>query len=143
MADDCPFCLIAAGRLAASVVHEAEHVLAFMDIDPVTPGHVVVAPRAHLPGLADLPDETADEMFAVARAVAGALRRSELRCDGVNLFYADGEVAFQEVSHAHLHVVPRFPGDGFAITGGWGTNPTRTELDAHAAAIRRALEPRT
>ena len=121
------------------MVHEAEHVLAFMDIDPVTPGHVLVVPRTHLPGLADLPDRTADEMFTVARAVARALRATGLRCEGVNLFYADGEAALQEVPHAHLHVIPRFEGDGFAITGRWGSGPSRAELDAHAAAIRGTL----
>ena len=139
VADDCPFCLIAAGRLAASVVHESERVLAFMDIDPVTPGHVLVVPREHLAGLADLPDPIGGEMFAVARAVAVALRRTDLRCEGVNLFFADGEAALQEVPHAHLHVIPRFEGDGFAIAGRWGSDPSRAELDAHAASIRRAL----
>lgn len=154
MADDCPFCLIAAGKLTASVVHEGDDVLAFMDTDPVTPGHVLVASRAHLPGLADLSEETAHEMFAVARAVARALRASahprstpeestrqepHLRCEGVNLFYADGEQALQEIPHAHMHVIPRFEGDGFGLTGRWGSSPPRAELDAHAATIRGTL----
>lgn len=138
--DGCVFCGIAAGELGASVVHESPRVLAIMDIDPVTPGHVLVLPRAHLPDLADL-DDVAAEMFAVARSVAAALRRSPLRSEGVNLFYADGEAAFQEVFHAHLHVFPRFADDGFTIGARWGSNPSRTELDANAAAIRAALVP--
>src|SRR3712207_346170 len=105
--DGCVFCGIVAGGLPASVGVDTGTVLALMDIDPVTPGHVLVIPRAHLPDLADLTDELAGEMMAVARRVAAALRRSGLRCDGVNLFYADGEAAFQEVFHAHLHVFPR------------------------------------
>ncbi|GAA1709884.1 HIT family protein [Brachybacterium phenoliresistens] len=138
--DGCVFCRIAARELDASVVLESATVLAFLDADPVTPGHVLVVPRAHLPTLADLDEDIAAEMFLVARSVAGALRQSSLRCDGVNLFYADGEAAFQEVLHSHLHVFPRFEGDGFTIEAGWGSNPQRSELDAHAAEIRAALE---
>ena len=136
---DCPFCRIITRELDASVVHESATVLAFMDIDPVTAGHVLVVPKAHLPTLADLDDDVAAEMFAVARAVATALRRSPLPCEDVNLFYADGEVAFQEVFHSHLHVFPRTPGDGFTIRARWGSEPVRSELDSQAEAIRAAL----
>ncbi|HEY0186880.1 MAG TPA: HIT family protein [Cellulomonas sp.] len=139
MATDCTFCRIAARELDASVVHESATVLAFMDIDPVTAGHVLVVPKAHLPGLADLSDDLATELFGAARAVAAALRRSSLRCEGINLFYADGEAAFQEVFHSHLHVFPRWAGDGFTIAARWGSHPERTALDAQAAAIRAAL----
>ena len=136
---DCPFCRIITRELDASVVHESATVLAFMDIDPVTAGHVLVVPKAHLPTLADLDDDVAAEMFAVARSVAGALRRSPLPSEGVNLFYADGEAAFQEVFHSHLHVFPRSAGDGFRISARWGSNPARAELDSQAEAIRAAL----
>jgi len=135
----CQFCRIIARELESSVVHESETVLAFMDIDPATAGHVLVVPKAHLPDLADLDDGVAAEMFAVARAVAAALRRSSLPCEGVNLFYADGEAAFQEVPHSHLHVVPRSAGDGFRISARWGSHPARAELDTHAETIRAAL----
>lgn len=133
------FCRIAARELDASIVFESAAVLAFMDVDPVTPGHVLVVPRVHLPALADLDDDVATEMFAVARSIAAGLRRSSLRCEGVNLFYADGEAAFQEVFHSHLHVFPRFADDGFTIGARWGSNPQRSDLDAHAALIRAEL----
>lgn len=138
--DDCLLCGIVERRLESSVVHESARVLAIMDIDPVTPGHVLVLPRAHLPALADLDDDLAAEMFAVARSVAAALRRSPLRSEGVNLFYADGAAAFQEVFHSHLHVFPRFADDGFTIGARWGSNPPRAELDTHAATIRALLD---
>ena len=118
---------------------ESPTVLAFMDIDPVTAGHVLVVPKAHLPGLADLPDDLAAEMFAVARTVAAALRKSSLTCEGVNLFYADGAAASQEVFHSHLHVFPRHAGDGFTIRARWGSNPSRAELDGHADDLRTAV----
>ena len=67
-----------------------------------------------------------------------ALRRSGLPCDGVNLFLADGEAAFQEVFHVHLHVLPRTPGDGFRIKEAW-RRPGREELDLAAAKVRQGI----
>lgn len=133
--EDCVFCGIVDGSVPSSQVVDTGTVLAFMDIDPVTPGHTLVVPKKHLPDLADLDDELAAEMMAVARCVAGALRRSDLRCEGVNLFYADGEAAFQEVFHSHLHVFPRYADDGFVIEANWGSNPSREELDGMAARL--------
>jgi histidine triad (HIT) family protein len=135
----CVFCSIVAGAAEVSPVLDTGAVLAFMDIDPVTPGHTLVIPKEHLPDLADLDDGLAGEMMAVARRVAAALRRSDLRCEGVNLFYADGEAAFQEVFHAHLHVFPRYADDGFVITARWGSGPSRAELDAVAAKLAAEL----
>ena len=136
---DCVFCQIVSGELPASVVYESPEVLAFLDLDPVTPGHMLVIPKQHLRWLADLTEDVAAEMFATTRELAAGLRRSSLRCEGVNLFYADGEPAFQEVFHSHLHVFPRFESDGFEIKANWGSGPTRSELDAVAADIRAAL----
>jgi histidine triad (HIT) family protein len=111
-----------------------------MDIRPVTPGHLLVIPRRHAPYLADLDEATGARMFVVAQRLAAALRASGLQCEGVNFFLADGEAAFQEVFHAHLHVFPRFAGDSFRISAGWwSVNPPRAELDAHAATIRGVI----
>ncbi len=137
----CIFCRIVDGEAPASFVYQDDAVVAFMDLYPVTPGHLLVVPREHRPGLRDLPIELGGRMFAVAQILAEALRASELRTDGFNLFLADGEVAMQEVPHAHLHVLPRFPDDGFGIHSNRGaTNPTRSHLDRQAAAIRAALD---
>ena len=137
--DDCVFCAILRHELTASRLYESETVLAFMDNDPVTVGHVLVVPKAHLPDLADLSDDLGSEMLTVARRVAAALRQSTLQCEGINLFYADGEAASQEVFHAHLHVFPRYKGDGSTIDARWGSNPTREELDDQAEQLRTAL----
>ena len=139
--DECVFCSIVQGSVPSSQVFETGTVLAFMDIDPVTPGHMLVISKAHLPDLADLSEELAAEMFSVGRRLAAAVRRTDLRCEGVNLFYADGEAAFQEVFHSHLHVFPRFAGDGFVITANWGSDSGRAELDAIAAKIVAAVDP--
>ncbi len=136
---NCVFCAIVEGRADASVAYEDDRAVAFMDINPVTPGHLLVVPRDHLPALGDLDDALAAHLFNVARRMAAAIRASDVRSDGINLFYADGKAALQEVFHAHLHVIPRFPDDGFAIDANWGTNPSREDLDAIAANIKAAV----
>ncbi len=137
---DCIFCKIAGGEAPATILYEDDTVLVFLTIGPVTPGHLMVVPRAHLPALADIDLQTGAHLFNVAQRMAAALRESGLRCDGVNLFYADGEAAFQEVFHAHLHVFPRYDGDGFELIADWETRPARAELEAVGERIRNALD---
>ena len=137
----CVFCQILAGRAPASAVYEDDSCLAFMDIRPVNAGHVLVVPRLHAASLAEVDDGTAAHMFVVAKRLAGALRSSGVCCEGINLFLADGRVAGQEVPHVHLHVVPRYEGDGFGLRFGqhYGFEPDRQTLDAIAGTIRGAL----
>ena len=141
-ASDCVFCGIVAGELEASVVHEDERTLAFMDIQPLTSGHLLVVPRRHASFLAELDPRDGAELFRVAQRAAAALRRSALRCEGVNFFLADGAAAGQEVFHVHLHVFARFPGDGFGLRHppDYAVRP-REELDAAASALQQAWVP--
>ncbi|WP_052849530.1 HIT family protein [Streptomyces avicenniae] len=136
--EDCVFCEIVGGRAEASVVYEDERVIGIMDIAPVTPGHLLVIPKRHAVGLEDLPDEDGVRVWEVGRLLAKALRRSGLRCEGVNLFLADGKAAFQEIFHFHLHVFPRFAGDPFRIDADWRVQE-RAALDATAGAVREGL----
>ena len=138
--DTCVFCRIIRGDLPASAVYEDATVLAFMDINPVNPGHVLVVPKAHLPYPADMDEATGEHLFRVAMRMARALRRSGIRCNGVNLFLADGAEAGQEVLHVHLHVIARFQGDAFRIEADWSAPPSRQELDECAERLRRAYE---
>ncbi len=111
MEADCIFCRIVEGEAPASFIHRDELVSVFLDIRPVTPGHLLVVPNQHVVLSHDLPDATADRIFSIARQAARALREGDVvRADGVNLFVADGEAAGQDVFHAHLHVIPRFEG---------------------------------
>ena len=138
----CIFCEIVRGKAPASLLYSDDWVVAFMDIRPVNPGHLLVVPRVHAPHLADLDPDTGGHMFRIGRELAGALRASGVRCEGVNLFLADGEAAGQEVCHVHLHVIPRFRGDGFGFRFGpdYDLVPARETLDQTAAAIRKELE---
>ena len=135
---ECVFCEIVVGSSPAEVVWEDERVQGFMDINPVTDGHVLVIPKAHSVGLADLDPFTAGVMVQVAQRVAVALKACNLRCEGVDLFFADGQAAFQEVFHSHLHVFPRYPGDGFTIDAPW-QGRSRESLARSAAAVRGGL----
>lgn len=135
---DCVFCAIVAGTAESSVVYSDERVLAFMDIRPVVPGHLLVVPRQHAAGLADLDPEDGAHVFRVAQRIAAGVRASAVPAAGVNLFLADGAAAGQEVFHVHLHLLPRNRGDGFRLRFDSRT-PGRAELDAAAATIRAAV----
>jgi len=138
---DCIFCGILDGSAEASVVYKDEIVTAFMDIQPVNLGHVLVIPNHHTAHLADLDPHTGGHMFQIAQRVAAAIRQTEVKCEGVNLFLADGEAAGQDVFHVHLHVFPRYAGDGFGLKFGpdYEQLPSRENLDGMAGKIRLAL----
>ena len=137
----CIFCELQAGRGPASVVYEDDAVFAFMDIQPVNPGHVLVIPRRHAANLAELNSVDAAKLLPAAQKVAAALRASGLRCEGVNLFLADGEAAGQEVFHVHVHIFPRWEGDGFGLRFGphYRVLPPRGELDEIAKRLRESM----
>ena len=139
--DKCIFCEIIAGKQPASIIYQDDLCFAFMDIRPVNPGHVLVIPRTHASGLAELEKEIGARMFVIAQDIGAALRQSGITCEGINFHLADGRAAGQEVFHVHLHVVPRFRGDGFGLRFGphYGEIPARDELSANAEKIRKAL----
>lgn len=139
--DNCIFCKIINGEMPASIAYEDEICLAFMDVQPVTPGHVLVVPRKHASGLGDLPPEIGGHLFQVGQQIAAGLRKSQAQCEGLNFFLADGAVAFQTVFHVHLHVIPRFKEDGFRLVFGpnYKKLPERSELDRLAIDLKLAL----
>ena len=104
---NCIFCGIVAGKISSTTLAQSGRAIAFMDINPVTPGHVVVVPRSHS---TDLFDVTADDLAAcvhLAQRIAGRAK-DRLGADGVNLLNCSGEAAKQTVFHFHIHVIPRF-----------------------------------
>jgi histidine triad (HIT) family protein len=129
----CVFCEIVAGRAPASIAYEDDRALVAATIGPVNPGHMLVMPKEHAPYLDDLDDGLVAHLFVVAKRTATAIRRSGLRCEGINLFLADGEAAFQDIFHLHIHVFPRFSGDAFKIDADWSVKPPREELDRAGA----------
>jgi histidine triad (HIT) family protein len=134
---DCIFCRIAAGQLPAVRVLETPSVLAFLDIAPVHYGHTLVIPRQHHENLLDLPDDLWTEMGRVCRRVAQALR-STLYVQGFNLGMNNFEAAGQVVFHAHMHVIPRYHGDGLQLFPQQDYKPG--DMESTGEQLRRVLE---
>jgi len=138
----CIFCEIIAGNAPSSKVFEDEFCSAFMDIQPVNPGHVLIMPKQHFTDLNDLPLHIGGHLFQVPQRIALSLPKTDVKNEGVDLFLAHGEAAGQDVFHVHLHVIPRYEGDGFGFRFGpnYRRLPERSELDTIAAQIKRQLE---
>jgi histidine triad (HIT) family protein len=108
--DECLFCGIVAGDVPAQIVDSDEHTVAFMDINPATPGHALVVPRKHSTDLMDVPDEDLERTMIAARRLARRMEES-LEPDGYNIINACRPAAWQSVFHYHLHVIPRYEDD--------------------------------
>ncbi len=135
MPSDCIFCRVIEGSLPSSIIYEDEQAVAFMDIMPINPGHVLVVPRKHFVELSELDEDTGAHLFRIAMRVEKALRASGLQCEGTNLLQNNGREAWQEVMHVHLHVIPRFKGDGVKVHFGQQQAP-RAHLDQWAEKIK-------
>lgn len=136
---ECVFCDIVAGSAPARVVYSDDHILAFLDVRPITRGHTLVVPRVHATGLTDLPDPTGARMLSVSRHVAAAMKASRLSVDGINLTLNDGRSACQSVFHTHLHVIPRTSGDRLRFMRGLVMRRDR-DPDGTAQILRDALD---
>ncbi|MEJ7892277.1 MAG: HIT family protein [Solirubrobacteraceae bacterium] len=136
MADpDCLFCKIAAGDIPATKVHEDERTVAFMDINPGTKGHLLVIPREHVADLHAIEDEDLHAVARTARTLA-AKAMDRLGAEGVNVIQNNGAAAWQSVFHYHVHVVPRYGGDGIQLP--WVPRPgDEDEIAAAAMELTR------
>jgi len=137
----CIFCEIIAGRAPASIVYEDEDTLAIMDLIPATRGHLLVIPKTHHRNLFDAPPAVAAKVMEVGARLAPALQKAT-GCVGMNCYVANEPTAGQAVFHLHLHLLPRYAGDGFGIRfpPGYGRQAARPELDELAGRIRRCHE---
>jgi histidine triad (HIT) family protein len=140
MSTQCTFCDLIQGAAEVSVCHEDADSIAFMDIQPVNAGHVLVVPRAHYNSLLDVPPEIGLHLFHVTMRLAGAIRRVT-GCDDMNIVVNSGAAAGQDEPHYHVHIIPRRENDGFNIDLPFGGSamPKRTLLDAMAAQLIAAM----
>ncbi len=111
---DCIFCRIVAGDLPATIVAEDERTVAFLDAHPGTRGHSLVVPREHARDLHDVGSEDLQACAVAAQRLA-ARARDALGAQGINLVNSCGAAAWQTVGHFHIHVVPRYSGDGLRL----------------------------
>lgn len=143
----CIFCGIVAGKLPASKVYEDEQFLAFMDIYPMRPGHILVIPKAHAQYVAELSREDRCGLLDTGSRIAQALRQSSLLPAAIHFAINDGVAAHQSVPHVHLHLLPRYRQDSWRLIGSALLKPiqmllrptARDILDTQAEEIRRVL----
>ncbi|WP_299449638.1 HIT family protein [uncultured Serinicoccus sp.] len=128
----CSFCEISADRGEASVAARDELTVAFMDAYPVAPGHVLIVPRRHVRSLADLNPDEGTALWGMTQLMARRVKAKH--APAVNLHLSDGAEAEQDISHVHMHVVPRHSNDAVKIELP-GTRATRDELDRVAASL--------
>ena len=134
---DCVFCMIRDGKIPSAKVYDDERTLAFMDINPLIRGHCLVATKAHAATLFEVDPTDLRAAMMTAQKVAGAIRRA-LQPDGLNLLQANGAAAFQSVLHFHLHLIPRWTGDGKGFD--WKVVPgNKDEIVGAAERIRSLL----
>ena len=131
--DTCIFCRIAAGEIPSKTLYEDDEFRVILDLGPATKGHALILPKNHYRNLFELPKEQAEKAIVLAKKMA--LRMQEkLHCDGLNLVQNNGETAGQTIFHFHIHLIPRYEGDGQVI--GW--KPGKPE-DAELEAVRKTI----
>jgi histidine triad (HIT) family protein len=108
---DCVFCKIRDGQIPSVKLYEDQRTLAFMDINPLNPGHCLVVTKAHAATIFEADPADLHAAITAAKKVAAAVR-SAMQADGLNVLQANGAAAFQSVPHFHLHVIPRWTNDG-------------------------------
>jgi|GEM_PF-477180 len=143
---DCIFCKIISGEISAMTVYESDHVLAFLDVNPIQKGHTLVIPKAHWQSILDIPVaecidiERTEELMYIVRIAAKAVCMAF--ADGVNILQATGACAGQTVDHLHFHIVPRCESDEspHIWESGAGKYLDDEERDDYANRISNAME---
>lgn len=136
------FAKILRNEIPCHKLYEDNRCLVILDIFPVNLGHLLVIPKVEALLVTELDEEAAAHLFTVGVHLSKVLRKLDSRCEGVNFWISDGTSAGQEVPHVHLHVIPRFAGDGF----GWRVGPNNRQpqdsekLKTLADSFRAALE---
>ncbi|MCD8366244.1 MAG: HIT family protein [Clostridiales bacterium] len=108
---DCIFCKLACGDIPTNVIYEDDMFTVILDASPATRGHALILPKYHAANIYELPDEYASRIFVLAKKLAARMT-DILKCDGFNIVQNNGEVAGQTVFHFHMHLIPRYIGDG-------------------------------
>lgn len=136
----CSFCDIVRGAAEVSIVYEDAQALAFLDIQPVNTGHMLVVPKEHYETISDVPREIGQHLYDVTMRLVPVLQRVAGTPD-INIVVSSGKEAGQDVFHYHMHLIPRKANDGFEVPLPFpnSTMPAREQLDACAARIISAL----
>ncbi len=108
----CPFCLMASGKLATSTVYEDNEMMGVLEINPANPGHILLFPKEHAASLQDVPPDVTGALLRMAQVLGNILKTF---AEGVNILFSDGAAAGQRFPHAVVHIIPRSKGDAVRI----------------------------
>lgn len=128
---DCVFCH--KEMIVTDIVYEDELVYAFMDMEPINEGHVLLVPKEHYLDADEIPDEVLSHLMLVSKKIIGAIKRI-YKCDGYSIMQNGGK--FNDVGHYHMHIFPRYEGDGFGWTYGSEPKAVNSEI---ASVIRENI----
>ena len=136
--DNCIFCKIASGEIPSATLYEDEDFRVILDLGPASKGHALILPKEHYANIYEIPDELAEKVIKLAKKMASAMTKA-LGCDGFNLVQNNGEAAGQTVFHFHMHLIPRYKGDGAGVT--WTPGTLTDEVrDEVVAKVKAELE---
>ena len=111
---DCIFCKIVAGQIPCTKVYEDAACLAFMDINPISPGHTLVVPKKHCEAIGQMSADEAAALFRPIPSLAAAVKEA-MKAEALNVLQNNGRAAGQAVAHLHVHLIPRWAGDGLGF----------------------------
>ena len=136
----CIFCDLIRGAGEVSICYEDSVAIAFLDIQPVNPGHVLVVPREHYEVLQDIPKDVGAHLYLVAAKLIPRVQTASGATD-MNIVVNSGAAAGQNVMHYHIHLIPRREGDGVDVPLPFPGSPmpNRQQLDGMAARIGSML----
>jgi histidine triad (HIT) family protein len=131
--ENCIFCKIIDGKIPCAKIYEDERTLAFLDISPVNLGHTLIVPKNHSRNLLEDSDEDLASLIISAKKIGKAIMVS-MKAEGFNLESNIEKAAGQAVFHTHMHIIPRFSGDGLKH---W---PQGKYEEGQIEAVRRKIE---
>lgn len=114
---DCVFCKIVSGEISTNLIYEDKHTMAFLDYEPVNPGHTLVIPKEHYENIFTAPEETLIYMMRTIKKISHGIKDG-LMIENMNLAMNNGSIAGQKVFHAHIHLIPRNEADGLKLWKG-------------------------
>jgi len=139
MMEDCIFCKIVKGEIPCFKVYEDDQVLAFMDINPISPGHTLIIPKNHAANLAEISDEDLAAVHRASKKVMAGIDKA-LKASGVACVQLNGRGVNQVVMHYHLHLIPKIPGGPDLPVSKWEIIPgDMDKIKATAENISDAL----
>lgn len=134
---DCIFCKLGSGEIPSKKIAESSNAIAFLDVNPVAPGHTVVTPKKHAETILDLDDTALAGLFSVVKEATAKIKAG-LNPDGFNIGLNHGRVGGQAIPHVHVHILPRFENDGGGSMHTIVRNPPKENLDEIERKIRAA-----